>query len=62
MSEKPNLQAIKSANGDRKRRLQSIHRVIDNYRPERNADACMMEICRQLGRVPRVSIINGKEG
>ncbi|MDX3973274.1 hypothetical protein [Shinella sp.] len=61
MSEKPDIQAIKTANGDRRKRLQSIHRVIDTYRPSRNADACMQEVCRILHREPRGAAASGRE-
>ncbi len=62
MSHKPDLQAIKSANGERKRRETAIHRVIDAYVRGKSPDYCMREICQIIGRIPRVSILNGKEG
>lgn len=61
MSHKPDLQAVKSANGERKDRETKVHRVIDAYVRGKNPDACMREICQITGRIPRNSILNGKE-
>lgn len=50
MSHKPDLQAVKSANGDRKRLLQSIHRILDDHRSGSNDAHCMKMIRHVLRR------------
>lgn len=55
MSQKPNEAR------DAKRTLQSIHRIIDRYRQNRNADACMREVCRVLAREPRDAAASSRE-
>lgn len=50
MTGQPNLQAIKSANGDRKRRETNIHRIIDHHKPGWNDKECMLEIRKVLRR------------
>lgn len=55
MSQKPNEAR------DTKRTLQAVHRIIDRYRPDRNADACMQEVCRVLDRDPRGAAASSRE-
>lgn len=50
MSHKPDLQAAKSANGDRKRRETTIHRILDRHKPGWNDKECMLEIRKVLRR------------
>lgn len=50
MSHKPDMQAVKSANGDRKRRETIIHRIIDHHKPGWNDKECMLEIRKVLRR------------
>lgn len=70
MSHKPDLQSVKSANGERKRRETAIHRIIDRHKPGWNDKECMTEIRKVLHRgvkargedfAPRSMILNGKE-
>lgn len=46
---------------DAKRKLQSDHRIIDRYRQNRNADACMQEVCRVINREPRGADASSRE-
>ncbi|MGJ7039163.1 hypothetical protein J2Y63_002418 [Shinella sp. BE166] len=55
MNAKPDLQAIKSANGDRKRRETAIHRIIDDYRAGSNDEHCMRKICQLMKRAVKTA-------